>query len=104
MTEADLIAALRDCYDPVLHRDIVTLGLVQSATLSPDPEAPGTGIPGVPPRFVARVVLRPSSADETGIEALRAHIQNRLAGLPQLSRSQVEILPALFPIVSDRRS
>lgn len=99
MTEADLLQALRDCYEPTLRRDIVSLGLVQSATLSVDHDAPGANIRGVHPRFIARVTLRAASRDEALNAQLRAQIENRLAGLPQISRSVVEILPALFPIL-----
>jgi hypothetical protein len=104
MNEADLLRALRDCYDPLLHRDVVALGLVQSATLSLDSDAPGANIRGLAPRFVAHIVVRAPGADDLRNAQLRAVIENRLAGIPQLSRSQVEILPALFPILSHPRA
>lgn len=104
MTEADLLRALRDCYEPSLHRDIVSLGLLQSATLALDQDAPGAGIRGVPPRFIARVVLRAATTEEALNAQLRAQIENRLAGLPQISRSEIEMLPALFPIFTPRKS
>jgi metal-sulfur cluster biosynthetic enzyme len=103
MTEADLLRALRDCYEPSLRRDIVSLGLIQSATLSIDTNAPGVAVRGLPPRFIAHIVLRAASADEACNAQLRAQIENRLAGLAQLSRSKIEILPALFPILSERK-
>ena len=49
--EQTIRAALRDCYDPTLPCNIVDLGVVESITLTPDPEAPGATIPGVPPKF-----------------------------------------------------
>ena len=49
LTETDILAALRDCYDPALPCNIVDLGLIRSIKITPDLEAPGTGIPGVPP-------------------------------------------------------
>jgi hypothetical protein len=100
MTEADLLRALRDCYDTALRRDIVTLGLVQSASLSVDPDAPGAAIRGLPPRFIARIVLRASGNDELRNAQLRAQIENRLAGVPDISRSEIEMLPSLFPILT----
>ena len=80
MSEADLLRALRDCYDPVLKRDIVSLGLVRSARLTPATDAPGAGIPGVPPRFIARVTLVAPSQDEAANALLATLVQNRLAG------------------------
>jgi hypothetical protein len=102
MTKADLLRALRDCYDPLLHRDIVDLGLVESATLSIDREAPGAHVRGLPPRYIARVVLHAPGSDDARNAQLRAQIENRLAGIPELSRSEVQMLPALFPILTLR--
>jgi len=102
MTEADLFNALRDCYDTLQQRNIVDLGLVQSATLARDNQAPGTSVRGVPPRYIARITLRAPSSDETRNGQLRAQIENRLAGLPAISRTEIEMLPALFPILGGR--
>lgn len=100
MTGSDLLDALRHCYDPVLHRNVVELGLVHSATLTLDNEAPGANIRGVATRFSAHVVLRASGNDDLRNAQLRAQVENLLAGLPEISRSHVEMLPALFPILS----
>jgi len=102
ITDADLVNALRDCYDTLQQRNIVDLGLIQSATLSRDDEAPGTFVRGIPPRYIARVTLRAPSSDDTRIAQLRAQIENRLAGLPEISRTEIEMLPALFPILGGR--
>ncbi|HEX3967053.1 MAG TPA: iron-sulfur cluster assembly protein, partial [Edaphobacter sp.] len=50
LTETEILAALRDCYDPVLPCNIVDLGLIRSVAITPDLEAAGSGIPGVPQR------------------------------------------------------
>jgi metal-sulfur cluster biosynthetic enzyme len=100
MTDADLLRALRDCYDTVQRKSIVDLGLVQSATLTRDTEAAGTNVRGVPARYIAHVTLRAPSSDETLNAQLRAQIENRLAGLPGISRTRIELLPALFPILT----
>jgi metal-sulfur cluster biosynthetic enzyme len=104
MTDTDLVNALHDCYDPVQRRSVVDLKLIQHATLELDREAPGANIRGVPPRYIARITVRASSSDDTHIAQLRAHIENRLAGLPEISRVEVNMLPALFPILSTPRS
>jgi metal-sulfur cluster biosynthetic enzyme len=102
MTEADLFNALRDCYDTLQQRNIVALGLVQSAALVRDAEAPGASVRGMPPRYIARITLRAPSSDNTRNAQLRAQIENRLAGLPGISRTEIEMLPALFPIFGGR--
>jgi metal-sulfur cluster biosynthetic enzyme len=92
LTETDILAALRDCYDPALMLNIVDLGLVQSILIAPDPSAPGSGIPGVPLRHRVRIALvlpDPANADETPLPAL---IQNRLAAFETISRTEVDLL------------
>lgn len=96
MTDADLLRLLRDCYDPILKRNIVELGLVRSASLREDTEAPGIG---VGPRFIADIVVNATSADEAAIAQLRAQIENRFAGLPEISRVTVTVMPTPFPIL-----
>ena len=104
MRDTDLVNALRDCYDPVQRRSVVELGLVQRATLELDREAPGANVRGVPSRYIARIAVRASISDDTLNAQLRAQIENRLAGLPEISRVEINMLPALFPILSTPRS
>jgi len=94
MTDADLLAALRDCYDPLLRRNIVELGLVRSAHLTPDPDAPGQI-----PRLLAHIQLTAPTSDEAANAQLTAQVENRLLGLESISRVQIKLLPALFPIL-----
>ena len=101
LTEADILAALRDCYDPAIALNIVDLGLVQSITITPDPDAPGAGIPGVPPRHRVSIALTLATlidADSDGAPLI-AQIENRLAAFETISRTSVEILsePAWNP-------
>ncbi len=64
LTESDILLALRDCYDPVLPCNIVDLGLIRSITITPDPEAPGANIPGVPQKHTIKIELTPTQTDE----------------------------------------
>jgi hypothetical protein len=98
MTPPDLLHLLRDCYTPA-RSNIVDAGLVQSATLTRDPDAPGASIPGLPPRFLARVTLRAPGTDDTANLQLTAQIENRLLGHPAISRAEITLLPTLFPIL-----
>jgi metal-sulfur cluster biosynthetic enzyme len=99
MTDADLLEALRDCYDPGLHRNIVDARLVRSATLTRDDGAPGANIPGVAPRYLAAISLHAPGNDEAINGQLAAQIENRLLGIEAISRVTVTLLPALFPIL-----
>ena len=97
-TAPDLLHLLRDCYT-AQRRNIVDAGLVQSATLEPDPDTPGASIPGNPPRFLARIALHAPGSDEAANAQLAAQIENRLLGLESISRVEVTVSPALFPIL-----
>ena len=104
MTDADLLnpdllGALRDCYEPAGRRNIVDARLVRAATLTLDAQAPGAGIPGVPPRYIAHIALSAPGSDDTANALLVAQIENRLLGLPAISHVTVTLMPALFTIL-----
>lgn len=92
LTEADLLQALRDCYDPELPCNIVDLGLVHSLSITPDLDAPGATIPGVPRKHRVALTLLPAAANEAAHAQLAAQISNRLAGLPSISHTDVTLL------------
>jgi metal-sulfur cluster biosynthetic enzyme len=100
LTESDILLALRDCYDPVLPCNIVDLGLIRSITVTPDLEAPGAQIPGVPRKHKIQIELTPAQADEAINSQLSAQIANRLAGLETVSRTTITLLdqPAWTPL------
>jgi len=101
LTEGDILAALRDCYDAAVPLNIVDLGVGHCVSIDPDPDAPGAGIPGVPPRHRVHVELTLAQiADpESDGAALVAQIQNRLAAFETISRTAVSLLaePAWNP-------
>ena len=92
LTQAGIRAALRDCYDPGVPLNIVDLGLIHSISIAPDPDAPGAGIPGVPPRHRVRIALRLVTLVDPEDTPLVAQIQNRLAAFETISRTQVDLL------------
>lgn len=92
LTESDILQALRDCYDPVLPCNIVDLGLILSITITPDADAPGSRIPGVPQKHIIEISLTPTQTDEGQNAQLTAQISNRLAGLETVSRTHVTLL------------
>jgi metal-sulfur cluster biosynthetic enzyme len=98
-TDADLLQALQECFVPALRRDVVAAGLVRSAKLQRDADAPGAGIPGVPERFIAQIGLWAPGSEEAINAQLRASVENRLLGLPAISRVEVVISPPLFSIL-----
>ena len=99
LTESDILAALRDCYSPEIPLNIVDLGLVHSISIAPDPDAPGSGIPGVPPRHRVRIALPLNQIAAPEDTPLIAQIQNRLAAFQTISRTEVTLVtdPAWNP-------
>ena len=93
LTEADVVAALRDCYDPEIRANIVELGFVQFISIAHDSDAPGFGIPGVPPRYRVHIGLVPPYPGSDMEAQIIAVIENRLAAFAAISRTRVEILP-----------
>ncbi len=89
MTYELILNALRDCFDPEIPLNIVELGMVESVEFALDPEAPGSGIPGVPNRYTIAVRLFSGARDEALDAQLRATIHNRLAGFFAFSRITV---------------
>jgi metal-sulfur cluster biosynthetic enzyme len=101
LTESDILTALRDCYDPVLPCNIVDLGLVRAIEITPDLEAPGATIPGVPQKHRIQIQLTPTNQTDDDTNAqLQAQIVNRLAGLESVSQTSVVLLdkPAWTPL------
>ena len=104
LSDPDILEALRACYaTPPAHRlavNIVDLGLVESITLTPDLEAPGANIPGVPQKSSLTLTVLTLSANEDAEAQLQAQIANRLAGLEAVSHTTVTLLkePAWTPL------
>ncbi len=96
LTESDILTALRDCYDPALPCNIVDLGLVRSVSIVPDPDAPGSNIPGVPQKHRVHIQLILTNPSDDAEAQLRAQIANRLAGLETVSATTVEFLPSAW--------
>jgi metal-sulfur cluster biosynthetic enzyme len=96
LTESDILTALRDCYDPVLPCNIVELGLIRSIAITPDGEAPGANIPGVPQKHIVEIEIIPTQTDEATNAQLQAQLEaqiiNRLAGLETISHTTVILL------------
>jgi metal-sulfur cluster biosynthetic enzyme len=96
LTEAEIITALRDCYDPELPCNIVDLGLVRSVAITPDPDAPGASIPGVPQKHRIHIDLILTDPSEAAEAQLTAQIANRLAGLETVSQTTITVLPTAW--------
>jgi metal-sulfur cluster biosynthetic enzyme len=87
LTEEDIRNALRDVYDPELPVNIVDLGLVYSVALTPDPDAPG-----MMPKQKVVIDLTLTTPGCPSHTQITEQIRNRLAGLQEISESQVNLV------------
>jgi metal-sulfur cluster biosynthetic enzyme len=94
LTEEDVLAALRDVYDPELPVNIVDLGLVYRVTVAPDPNAPG-----MVPRQSVEIDITMTSKGCPSHERIIEQVQNRLAGVREISTTTVNLVwePAWGP-------
>lgn len=99
LTELTIREALRDCYDPEVPCNIVDLGLVYSVAVALDPDAPGAGIPGVPPRHRVNIGLTLTSKGCPAHTQIIAQIEGRLSAFETVSITAVELVwePAWSP-------
>ncbi len=87
LTQDDILAALRDVYDPELPVNIVDLGLIYRVDLAPDPDAPG-----MLPRQRINLDITMTSQGCPAHESILEKVRNRLAGLQELSAIEVNLV------------
>jgi metal-sulfur cluster biosynthetic enzyme len=99
LTESNVLDALRSCFDPAIPCNIVDLGLVRSLDIAPDPDAPGSGIPGVPRKHRIHIELTLTNPSEDAAAQLAAQVRNRLAGLEEAGDTTITVVeqPAWTP-------
>ncbi len=87
LTADDVREALWVCFDPELPVNIVDLGLVYSIRVEQDHD-----VPGFEPRYAVTIDLTMRAPNEEREAMLMAQVKNRLAGMQQVSRSDVRLL------------
>jgi metal-sulfur cluster biosynthetic enzyme len=87
ITEEEIRAALRDCFDPEVKLNLVDLGLVYGIAVEPDPNS----TPAFPrQRVKVTMTLTTPQCPASGLIFEQVH--NRLASLPQVSKAEVELV------------
>lgn len=87
LSEANVLEALRVCFDPELPVNIVDLGLVNSICVTRDEDAPG-----LEPRYLIEVNLTLRARSDEREAMLTGQVTNRLAGMQEVSRSHVNLV------------
>jgi metal-sulfur cluster biosynthetic enzyme len=87
LTEEDIRAALRDCFDPEVKLNLVDLGLIYHVSTEPDPDS----APAFPrQRVKVTMTLTTPQCPASGLIFEQVH--NRLAGIPQVSKVEVDLV------------
>lgn len=87
LTEADILTALRDCFDPEAKVNLVDLGCIYAVELGPDPNS----APKWPRQWV-RVRMTLPAPDAPGNGLVLDQVNNRLAAIPEVSRAEIELV------------
>jgi metal-sulfur cluster biosynthetic enzyme len=87
LCEADILAALRDCYDPEVKLNLVDLGLIYGVETGPDPDSTSAW----PRQWVkVKMTLRTQACPARGLILEQVH--NRLAGIPDINKVEVDLV------------
>jgi metal-sulfur cluster biosynthetic enzyme len=87
LTEADILTALRDCFDPEVKLNLVDLGLIYAVETGPDPDSK----PAWPRQWVkVTMTLTTQQCPASGLIFEQVH--NRLAGIPDISKVEVNLV------------
>src|ERR1700690_4101668 len=81
LSEADILTALRDCYDPEVKLNLVDLGLIYSVATGPDPESIRAW-----PRQWVKVTMTLTTPQCPASGLIFEQVNNRLAGIADISR------------------
>ena len=94
LTEEDVFAALKDCYDPEIPVNIVDLGLIYGVKVTPDANSKRAF-----PRQRVEVEITMTSQGCPSHATIIEQVRNRLAGIPEISETQVNLVwePAWTP-------
>jgi metal-sulfur cluster biosynthetic enzyme len=87
LTEADILTALRDCFDPEVKLNLVDLGLIYGVETGPDPDS----APAWPRQWVkVTMTLTTQQCPASGLIFEQVH--NRLAGIRDISKVDVNLV------------
>ena len=87
LTEAEILTALRDCYDPEVKLNLVDLGLIYGITTGPDPDSTKAW-----PRQWVKVTMTLTTPQCPASGLIFEQVNNRLAGIPAISKVEVDLV------------
>jgi metal-sulfur cluster biosynthetic enzyme len=87
LTEAEILTALRDCYDPEVKLNLVDLGLIYSVATGPDQDSTKAW-----PRQWVEVTMTLTTPECPASGLIFEQVNNRLAGIRDISKVEVRLV------------
>jgi metal-sulfur cluster biosynthetic enzyme len=87
LTEAEILTALRDCFDPEVKLNLVDLGLIYGIETEPDPDSTPAW-----PRQRVRVTITLTTPHCPASGLILEQVHNRLAGIPDISKVELNLV------------
>lgn len=87
LAEADILSALRDCFDPEVKVNLVDLGLIYKVELEPDPDSTPKW-----PRQRVKVTMTLTTPESPANGLILEQVHNRLAGIPEIGKVEVNLV------------
>ena len=86
LSEAEILAALCDCYDPEVKLNLVDLGLIYAVATGPDPDS----TPAWPRQWV-KITLTLTTPQCPASGLILEQVRNRLSGIPAIGKIELEL-------------
>lgn len=87
LTEPDILAALRNCFDPELKLNLVDLGLIYKIEMTPDPDSTPKW-----PRQRVKIIMTLTTPHCPASGLIVEQVENRLAGIRDVGKVEVELV------------
>jgi metal-sulfur cluster biosynthetic enzyme len=87
LSEAEILTALRDCYDPEVKLNLVDLGLIYGITTGPDPDSTRAW-----PRQWVKVTMTLTTPQCPASGLIIEQVSNRLAGIRDIGKVEVDLV------------
>ena len=87
LNESQILATLRDCYDPESKLNLVDLGVIYGVETGPDPDSTLAW-----PRQWVRVTMTLTTEDSPANGLILEQVRNRLAGIQDVSKVEVDLV------------
>jgi metal-sulfur cluster biosynthetic enzyme len=87
LTEPQILAALRDCFDPETRLNLVDLGAIYAIEIGLDPDSTRAW-----PRQWVRITMTLPKQDSPANGLTLEQVSNRLAGIPDISKVELNLV------------